>query len=182
MSDRADPNDLTPLERLVFRTPLDRAPRVPSEMLQEECIMPDEHQELKDAIRRIDVELDGHERESARVITELSTSFGYIKLMLEKQVVLSERNEERMNMLEMKLDQYNNLRERIDLTEECMRGLSQAYVPRHEINAAMGSVRQFTETKVEGISGKMVMLVWAIGIGFSTVGGVLGFIASRVFG
>jgi len=181
--ERRDPNDLTPLERLILETPLDRAPRVPPELLREEgACMSDEHQEIKDALRRIDIELEAHERESNRVIVALSTSFDYIKTMLEKQEVLSERVNSRVNAMELKLDQYNNLRERIDLTEECLRGLSQAYVPRHEVNAAMGSVRQFAETKVEGVSGKMVMLVWAIGIGFSTVGGVLGFLASRVFG
>ena len=147
-----------------------------------ETSVSDEHKVLQEAILRLETEVDSHERESTRIITDLTTSFRYIQQMLEGQQKMVENLDRRMDDMERKLDRYNDLRVRVDDTEACMKALGTNFVPRSEFNGALSSVREYAKQKADGTRGRLAMLVWAIGIGFTAMGGTLGFIAARVFG
>ena len=137
---------------------------------------------IKRDIRRLDTELDGHEQENARTITELSVGLLNIGKQLDTQAQTLQGISDRVGHLEVKIDRYNNLRERMDQAEQFIDKMGTSYVPRAEYQGALNSVREYAKGKADAVTGKMTMLVWAIGIGFSATGGAIGFLAARVFG
>lgn len=148
----------------------------------EESTMDAQHEEMKRDIRRIDTELDSHERETDRAITELSTHYSHISATLDSQAQLLAQIDKRMGKIEVDLGRYNNMRERLDDVERTQAAMGTAYVPRDEFNSALGSVRQHAEGKVAVVEGKLRMLVWGIGGFLTLASGSVGFIAARVFG
>lgn len=184
----SDPNALTPLQRSIFRARLDEPPLLQEWAIEDEETreakrrMSDEHRPFEEKLMRLETEIDSHERETTRAITDLSTSFRYIQQSLNSTHTAVTHLDQRMDQMERKLDAYNNLRERVDMNERCLDNLPANFVPRPEFDGAMKSVRQFAETKVEAVAGRISMLTWAIGIGFSTAGAAIGFLAARVFG
>lgn len=117
---------------------------------------------IKRDVRRLDTELDGHEQENARTITELATTVKHISTVLDNQARIMEGLERRFGEMERKLDRYNNLRERTDALERSREKLSTDYVPRQEFNGAINALR-----------GEIRTMKWIFGIGFTAVAGLL---------
>lgn len=117
---------------------------------------------VRQHVQRLDTELDGHEQENARTITELSTTVKHISVILEKQAHTMEDLDKRFAGMERKLDKYNNLRERTDSLEKSRTELSVDYVPRREFNGMVGSLRR-----------EIGAMKWIFGIGFTAVVGLL---------
>lgn len=139
------------------------------------------HEEMKRDIRRIDTELDSHERETDRAVTELSTHYKHISSTLDAQAHLLTQIDKRIGKMEVDLGKYNNMRERLDLLERSHGMLATEYVPRQEFNGALGSVRQHSEGKAAVLEGKLRMLVWGLGVFITIASGTIGFVASKVF-
>lgn len=117
---------------------------------------------IKRDVRRLDTELDGHEQENARTITELATTVKHISTVLDNQARIMEELKRQFSEMERKLDRYNNLRERIDAVERSREALPSDYVPRPEFNGAINSLR-----------GEIRTMKWIFGIGFTAVAGLL---------
>jgi chromosome segregation ATPase len=150
----------------------------------EESEMSDDrqHDDIKRDIRRIDTELDNHERETDRAITELATHYKHISSTLDAQGQILTHIDKRIGKMEVDLGRYNNMRERLDIVERTQSALATAYVPRDEFNGAVGSVRQFADVRSTGTEGKLRMLVWGVGVFITLASGTIGFVASAVFG
>ena len=130
----------------------------------EESEMSDEkqHDDMRRDIRRIDTELDSHERETDRAVTELSTHYSHISATLDAQAQLLSQIDKRMGKIEVDLGRYNNMRERLDGVERAQATLGTDFVPRREFNGMVGSIRNQIKT-----------MQWVFGIGFSLNGGLL---------
>lgn len=142
----------------------------------EEDMSDSQHDEMKRDIRRIDTELDSHERETDRAITALSTHFEHISSTLDSQAKLLSQIDKRMGALEGDIKKYNNMRERLDGIERVQESMAQDYVPRPEFNGAINSVREFVKEKVDGLAGRFALLMWIIGAGFGVTFTALGFL------
>ena len=131
---------------------------------EEEYFVSDEkqHDDIRRDIRRIDTELDSHERETDRAITMLSTNYNHIASALEAQQKLLAQIDQRMGKMEVDLGRYNNMRERVDGLERAQSQLGVDFVPRNEFNGAVGSLRNQIKT-----------MQWVFGVGFSINGGLL---------
>lgn len=141
-----------------------------------------QHDEIKREMRRIDTELDSHERETDRAVTELATHYKHISSTLDSQSLLLSQIDKRIGAIEVDLGKYNNMRERLDMVERTQSALATAYVPREEFNGALGSVRQYSEGKSAGVEGKLRILVWGVGVFITLASGTIGFLASAIFG
>lgn len=134
--------------------------------------------EDRDELKRLQALLGNYQEQTTQQITTLTTSLSYIKEGIDWQRQFSERMDQRQDTLERKLDQYNNLRERTDALERAESERAVDYVPRREFNGALGSVREFAEGKAKAIEGRVIVVMWAMGITW----GALGFLAAHIFG
>lgn len=147
-----------------------------------------DHDDIKRDIRRLDTELDGHERETDRGITELRSNYVHIAKALDSQTVMLSQLDKRMGHMEVEIGRYNNLRERLDGLEQTEAKRSDTYVPRPEFNQTMVSVRQHADSvsskalsKADKVEGRLTTMVWGVGLMLAGISGVVGFIAARVF-
>ncbi len=147
-----------------------------------------DHEKLERDIRRIDTELEGHMQENLRAITTLQTNYSHITRALDSQGRILEQIDKRMAHIEVAVGGVPALKERLDVIEGVEKTRSEHYIPRHEYNASLISVRQYAEgegakavAKADRVEGRLTMMVWGVGLTLAGISGVVGFIAARVF-
>jgi hypothetical protein len=147
-----------------------------------------DHDKIERDIRRLDTELEGHVNENLRAITALQTNYSHITHALESQGRILEQIDKRMAHIEVAVGGVPALKERLDVIEGIEKTRSEHYIPRHEYNASLISVRQYAENegakataKADKVEGRLTMMVWGVGLTLAGISGVVGFIAARVF-